>query len=68
MQPTETAQRIKARREALGIPQWKLARAAGISRTGLIFIETGLRQPKPETVDKLVKALDRAEHILTRAA
>ncbi|MDS1116368.1 helix-turn-helix transcriptional regulator [Gordonia westfalica] len=49
---------ITARREALGISQQGLARAAGTSRTFLRGIEAGERGPTVVTLTHIARALD----------
>lgn len=48
---------IRAIREPLGIPQFELAKRAGISRSHMNKIEKGVEQPKFETAVQIAKAL-----------
>ena len=50
--------KIQEARASLKITQQELADAAGISRTGLSLIETGVVTPKIETVKKIAAALN----------
>ncbi len=58
---------ITARREALGISQLGLARAAGTSRTFLRGIEAGERGPTVVTLTKIARALDTTPSALIDA-
>jgi transcriptional regulator with XRE-family HTH domain len=52
--------KIRDRREAVGLDQAQLAREAGIGRTTLHNIETGV-SGKPTTIAKVLRALEAAE-------
>jgi transcriptional regulator with XRE-family HTH domain len=49
--------RIRARREALGLSQDQLAEAAKLSRTGVSNLECGLNRPHVDTLLRLEAAL-----------
>jgi len=49
--------RIRDRREALGMSQDRLAAAAGLSRTGVSNLECGLYKPHVDTLLRLEAAL-----------
>ncbi len=51
-------QRIKRRRQELGLNQVALARVAGVSQGFISAVETGLRQASGATVKRLAGALD----------
>jgi transcriptional regulator with XRE-family HTH domain len=51
------AARIKALRERRGLSQEQLAAKAGIGRSYLARLETGLHDPTLSTLEKLAKAL-----------
>lgn len=57
-------ERIREIRIAKRMTQQTLAESAGISRTGLSFIETGVTQPKIKTIKKLADALEVDWHVL----
>lgn len=52
---------VKARRQRLGYTITELASNAGISRDTLSDLEAGNKKPHPDTVDKVLDALDRLE-------
>ena len=56
-------ERVRARRQELGITQETLANCAGINRTYIGSLETGQRNPSLETIARLAIALsaDAAE-------
>jgi transcriptional regulator with XRE-family HTH domain len=62
MQPNRTlralAIRIKELREQKGISQEELAHRAGLSRTGMGFVETGKRWPRLDTLMKVAQGLN----------
>lgn len=62
MQPNRTlralAIRIKELRDQKGISQEELAHRAGLSRTGMGFIETGKRWPRLDTLMKVAQGLN----------
>jgi transcriptional regulator with XRE-family HTH domain len=62
MQPNRTlralAIRIKELREKKGISQEELAHRAGLSRTGMGFVETGKRWPRLDTLMKVAQGLN----------
>jgi len=62
MQPNRTlralANRIKELREQKGISQEELAHRAGLSRTGMGFLETGKRWPRLDTLMKVAQGLN----------
>jgi DNA-binding XRE family transcriptional regulator len=55
------AQRILRRRRAAGLTQVELARRAGIRPETLNRLEQGKHTPTVATVEKIVRALERAE-------
>jgi transcriptional regulator with XRE-family HTH domain len=61
MQPNRTlralAIRIKELRDKKGISQEELAHRAGLSRTGMGFVETGKRWPRLDTLMKVAQGL-----------
>jgi transcriptional regulator with XRE-family HTH domain len=62
MQPNRTlralANRIKELRDQKGISQEELAHRAGLSRTGMGFVETGKRWPRLDTLMKVAQGLN----------
>ena len=62
MQPNRTlralANRIKEVRDQKGISQEELAHRAGLSRTGMGFLETGKRWPRFDTLMKVADGLN----------
>ena len=62
MQPNRTlralANRIKDLRDQKGISQEELAHRAGLSRTGMGFLETGKRWPRFDTLMKVADGLN----------
>ena len=62
MQPNRTlralAIRIKELRDKKGISQEELAHRAGLSRTGMGFVETGKRWPRLDTLMKVAHGLN----------
>ena len=62
MQPNRTlralAIRIKELRDKKGISQEELAHRAGLSRTGMGFVETGKRWPRLDTLMKVAQGLN----------
>jgi transcriptional regulator with XRE-family HTH domain len=62
MQPNRTlralANRIKELRDRKGISQEELAHRAGLSRTGMGFLETGKRWPRLDTLMKVADGLN----------
>jgi transcriptional regulator with XRE-family HTH domain len=62
MQPNRTlralANRIKELRDQKGISQEELAHRAGLSRTGMGFLETGKRWPRLDTLMKVARGLN----------
>jgi len=62
MQPNRTlralAIRIKELRDQKGISQEELAHRAGLSRTGMGFVETGKRWPRLDTLMKVADGLN----------
>ena len=62
MQPNRTlralASRIKELRDRKGISQEELAHRAGLSRTGMGFLETGKRWPRLDTLMKVADGLN----------
>ena len=62
MQPNRTlralANRIKELRNQKGISQEELAHRAGLSRTGMGFLETGKRWPRLDTLMKVADGLN----------
>jgi transcriptional regulator with XRE-family HTH domain len=62
MQPNRTlralAIRIKELRKQKAISQEELAHRAGLSRTGMGFVETGKRWPRLDTLMKVAQGLN----------
>ena len=62
MQPNRTlralANRIRELRDQKGISQEELAHRAGLSRTGMGFLETGKRWPRLDTLMKVADGLN----------
>ena len=62
MQPNRTlralASRIKELRDQKGVSQEELAHRAGLSRTGMGFLETGKRWPRLDTLMKVAQGLN----------
>ena len=62
MQPNRTlralANRIKELRDQKGMSQEELAHRAGLSRTGMGFLETGKRWPRLDTLMKVADGLN----------
>ncbi len=52
------ANRIKELRDRKGISQEELAHRAGLSRTGMGFLETGKRWPRLDTLMKVADGLN----------
>jgi transcriptional regulator with XRE-family HTH domain len=52
------ANRIKELRDRKGISQEELAHRAGLSRTGMGFLETGKRWPRLDTLMKVAEGLN----------
>ena len=50
--------RIKELRDQKGISQEELAHRAGLSRTGMGFVETGKRWPRLDTLMKVAQGLN----------
>ena len=59
--PADVA-RVRPRRQRIGMKIAELAEEAGVSRDTLSDLETGKKRPHPETVEKVLAALDRIEH------
>lgn len=53
--------RVRPRRQRIGMNITDLAKEAGVSRDTLSDLEAGTKRPHPETVDKVLAALDRIE-------
>ena len=53
----ELRQRIKERRQALGITQKELADRVGVSRPMIAMIESGEREPSLDTLVRILSAL-----------
>jgi len=51
---------IRGARAMLGLTQTDLAKLAGISKTGLINVESGASDPKVSTISAIQKALEAA--------
>lgn len=58
--PEDVAQ-VRPRRNRLGMKINELAQEAGISRDTLSDLEAGNKKPQPDTVNKVLTALDRIE-------
>jgi transcriptional regulator with XRE-family HTH domain len=54
----QIARNIKQRRAELGITQVELARRAGLSVSGVSYIESASREPLASTLQKLASGLD----------
>jgi transcriptional regulator with XRE-family HTH domain len=54
----EFGDRIRARRDELGLSQEALAHRAGLQRAYIGQLETGMRSPGLETLAKLARALE----------
>lgn len=68
MEHTQTVgQRIKAKRVARKLTQRKLAEAAGVSLPYLSRIESGLRQPPLDTLERIATGLGCRVHSLIPA-
>ncbi len=61
------ARKLLHRRRAVGLTQKDLAKRAGVRVETLNRLERGKHSPNVATVDKLVRALDRAEGKRNRA-
>lgn len=59
-------ERIKEFRKRQGLTQRELAARIGTTQQNLAQYENGKRRPKPETVQRIAKALDIPETFLTR--
>lgn len=70
MQPNRTlralANRIRELRDHKGISQEELAHRAGLSRTGMGFLETGKRWPRLDTLMKVADGLNVTVDVLLR--
>lgn len=53
--------RVRARREQMGLNVTDMAKEAGVSRDTLSDLESGKRAPHPSTLAKVVEALTRLE-------
>jgi DNA-binding XRE family transcriptional regulator len=49
---------IKAARALIGMKQWELAKAAGLTQSSLWAIEAGVADPKASTLYRLVRTLE----------
>lgn len=52
---------VRARRKRMGLRISELAEQASVSRDTISDMETGKRNPHPDTVEKVLSALDRLE-------
>lgn len=59
-------ERIKEFRKRQGLTQRELASRIGTTQQNLAQYENGKRRPKPETIQRIAKALDIPESFLTR--
>ena len=57
-------QRIKRRRQELGMNQVALARAVGLTQGFLSAIETGRRQPSAKAIERLAQVLDTPPSVI----
>lgn len=57
----EDVEQVKPRRQRIGFNIKGLAQEAGVSRDTLSDLEAGLKKPHPDTVSKVLAALDRLE-------
>lgn len=55
-----TPAQAKAARALLGWSQEDLAKRSGVVRRTLMSFETGMRDPRQETIQKIVEAFERA--------
>lgn len=53
----QIGQELRGIRRAKGIKQKNLAASVGMSQNALVNIEKGRNHPRPETIDKLCRAL-----------
>jgi DNA-binding XRE family transcriptional regulator len=53
-----TGKQIRAARALLGMSQVELGRAAGLSETGVVNIETGRADPKVSTLANIIRVLE----------
>ena len=58
MHKTKASKIFKEARDKLGLTQAELAKKAGMSTSGYTKIEQGISKPQPESIKKLVKALN----------
>ena len=63
-----TPAQIKGARAMLGLKQSELAERAGISKTGLINIESGSADPRASTLTAIQCALEAAGVVFTNGA
>jgi transcriptional regulator with XRE-family HTH domain len=57
--PGPLGQKLQALREQAGLTLYELERRSGVNRAKLLRMESGvIRQPTPETLNKLASALD----------
>jgi transcriptional regulator with XRE-family HTH domain len=55
--PTHDHTKVKARRTELGLQQQELAHRLNISKTFMCEIESGIRSPAPELLERMAKEL-----------
>ncbi len=53
---------LRAMRTKLGLTQLQLAELAGVTQAYIAKIEAGMADPRVSTLEKILKALDRATH------
>ncbi|HUD06945.1 MAG TPA: helix-turn-helix transcriptional regulator [Candidatus Saccharimonadales bacterium] len=58
MPKTKASKIFREARRNAGLTQAELAKKAGLSTSGYTKIEQGISRPEPESIKKLVKALD----------
>ena len=63
---TTLGQRIRARRDAVGLTQEKLANACGVSRAAVAQWEAGVTRPSLDNLVKAAEALDISYQSLRR--
>ena len=55
----EVATRLRLAREALGLAQWRIADAVGVTSGFLCQLESGRKMPTPELAQRLVEVLNQ---------
>lgn len=57
-QPVTFAERLKSRREELGLTQAVLAKRVGMHQSGVAHLEAGRRRPTAATLERLAAELE----------